>query len=97
MNLLHALPFGGARKSGIGRYKGEFGFYCFANIKSILVDKNSDKMEANWFPYTAEKYKIFSDFTASAYSPGIWSFIKAAFHGLKLEGYAKKLAKTGRK
>jgi acyl-CoA reductase-like NAD-dependent aldehyde dehydrogenase len=39
----HALPFGGAKQSGIGRYKGEFGFYCFANIKSMLVDKNSGK------------------------------------------------------
>ncbi|MCG8618243.1 MAG: aldehyde dehydrogenase family protein, partial [Desulfobacterales bacterium] len=34
----HALPFGGVQKSGFGRYKGEFGFYAFTNIKAILVD-----------------------------------------------------------
>jgi acyl-CoA reductase-like NAD-dependent aldehyde dehydrogenase len=89
----HALPFGGAKKSGIGRFKGEFGFYCFANIKSILVDKNSAKMEANWFPYTPRKFRLFTDLTTHIYSPGLWSFIKAAVSGLKLEGYVKKLGK----
>lgn len=86
----HALPFGGAKKSGIGRYKGKFGFYCFANIKSILVDKNSAKMEANWFPYTPRKFRLFTDLTTHIYSPGLWSFIKAAVSGLKLEGYVKR-------
>ena len=91
----HALPFGGSKKSGIGRYKGEFGFYCFANIKSILVDKNSGKMEANWFPYTRRKFELFTELTTNIYSPGVWSFIKAAVSGLKLEGYVKKLGKKG--
>jgi aldehyde dehydrogenase (NAD+) len=89
----HALPFGGAKKSGIGRYKGEFGFYCFANIKSILVDKDSNKMEANWFPYTPRKFRLFTELTTNIYTPGAWSFIKAAVSGLKLEGYVKKLGK----
>jgi aldehyde dehydrogenase (NAD+) len=89
----HALPFGGAKKSGIGRYKGEFGFYCFANIKSVLVDKDSGKMEANWFPYMPRKFRLFSDLTTHIYTPGIGSFLKAALSGLKLEGYVKKLGK----
>ncbi len=86
----HALPFGGAKKSGIGRYKGEFGFYCFANIKSILVDKDSGKMEANWFPYTRRKFQLFTELTTNIYSPGLLSFVKSAVSGLKLEGYVKK-------
>ncbi len=89
----HALPFGGAKKSGIGRYKGEFGFYCFANIKSILIDKNSRKMEANWFPYTRKKFSLFTELTTRIYSRGIVSFILAAISGLKLESYVGKLAK----
>jgi aldehyde dehydrogenase (NAD+) len=94
----HALPFGGVQKSGFGRYKGEFGFYAFANIKAVLIDQNSAKMEANWFPYTAKKYKIFSDLTRALYSPGrIGGLIKGAFFGLKLETYVKRLAKRGRK
>lgn len=90
----HALPFGGVRKSGFGRYKGEFGFYAFSNIKSILIDKNSKKMEANWFPYTPEKYALFSNLIRALYSKsGIFSYIKGAFHGLKLESYVSKLYK----
>ena len=93
----HALPFGGVGKSGFGRYKGEFGFYAFANIKSVLIDKNSRKMEANWFPYTSEKYRLFSNLTKALYSPGILSsYIKGAIYGLKLESYVGKLAKKGR-
>ncbi|MGA6925449.1 MAG: aldehyde dehydrogenase family protein [Desulfosarcina sp.] len=89
----HALPFGGSKKSGIGRYKGEFGFYCFANIKSILVDKNSNRMEANWFPYTRRKFELFTELTTRLYSPGLWSRGKGAVSGLKLEGYVKRLAR----
>ncbi|MBU1340081.1 MAG: aldehyde dehydrogenase family protein [Proteobacteria bacterium] len=93
----HALPFGGVQKSGFGRYKGEFGFYAFANIKSILIDKNSKKMEANWFPYTSKKYQLFSNLTKALYSPGkLSSYIMGAIHGLRLENYVGKLAKKGR-
>jgi acyl-CoA reductase-like NAD-dependent aldehyde dehydrogenase len=92
----HALPFGGAKKSGIGRYKGEFGFYCFANIKSILIDKNSRKLEANWFPYTKRKFKLFTDLTTRIYSRGIISTIRAAISGLRLESYVKKTARKNK-
>jgi aldehyde dehydrogenase (NAD+) len=93
----HALPFGGVGKSGFGRYKGEFGFYAFTNIKAVLIDKDSAKMEANWFPYTREKYTIFSDLTCALYSPGrISGWVKGAYHGLRLESYVKKLAKKNR-
>ncbi len=93
----HALPFGGVGKSGFGRYKGEFGFYAFTNIKAVLVDKDSKKMEANWFPYTAKKYRIFSDLTRALYSPGrISGLLGGAVHGIRLETYTAKLAKRGR-
>jgi hypothetical protein len=50
-------------------------------------------MEANWFPYTRRKYQLFTELTTRIYSPGIWSFLKAAVSGLRLEGYVKKLGK----
>ena len=92
----HALPFGGAKQSGIGRYKGAFGFTCFANVKSVLIDKNSSKMEANWFPYTPTKYRLLSDLTRNLYSPGAVSLIRGMITGLKLEHYVKKLGKHGK-
>jgi len=92
----HHLPFGGAKQSGIGRYKGAFGYTCFANVKSVLIDKNSSKMEANWFPYTPTKYRLLSDLTRQLYSPGPMSLLRGMITGLKLEHYVKKLGKHGK-
>ncbi len=93
----HNLPFGGAKQSGIGRYKGEWGFHCFSNIKSILEDKDSSKLEANWFPYDHKKYELFSMLTQNMYSDGLLSLVKGALTGMKLESYVGKVAKRRRK
>src|SRR5699024_10272679 len=50
-----ALPFGGVGESGSGRVKGVEGLRGMARSKAILIDKQSSKIEANWFPYTSEK------------------------------------------
>jgi acyl-CoA reductase-like NAD-dependent aldehyde dehydrogenase len=91
-----ALPFGGIKNSGFGRYKGEIGLHSFCNIKSVLIDKNSSKIESNWFPYTKEKYKLFSDLTINLFSAGVGSFLKFLISGLKLESYSNKIGKKGR-
>ena len=88
-----ALPFGGAKKSGFGRFKGAIGLHSFCNIKSVLIDKNSAKIESNWFPYTKEKYKLFPNMMIHLYSG---RFIRFALAGLKLESYSNKAGKKGR-
>ncbi|HSO86404.1 MAG TPA: aldehyde dehydrogenase family protein [Draconibacterium sp.] len=89
-----ALPFGGAKNSGFGRFKGEIGLHSFCNIKSVLIDKDSSKIESNWFPYTKEKYEMFSKMTEGLFT-GSW--IKFALTGMKLESYSNKAGKQGRK
>jgi aldehyde dehydrogenase (NAD+) len=91
-----ALPFGGIKNSGFGRYKGETGLHNFCNVKSVLIDKDSSNIETNWFPYTRKKYELFSEMTVNLFSKGIGSFVKFLINGLKLESYSNKVGKEGR-
>lgn len=88
----HHLPFGGVGESGMGRYKGKFGLYAFSNIKSVMIEPSSKKIEANWYPYTAEKYQLFSALTRSLFGrTGLRKWIGFAWHGLRLESLSQKL------
>lgn len=89
----HALPFGGVKNSGFGRFKGEFGFYSFSNVKSVIVDSMSSKIEANWYPYTPKKHQLFRQMMAGAFSKGLGSLVRFIVNGLSLESYSGKSAK----
>jgi delta 1-pyrroline-5-carboxylate dehydrogenase len=91
-----ALPFGGIKQSGFGRYKGEHGLHAFCNVKSVLVDKDSAKIEANWYPYTREKYRLFTDLMVNLFGRSPLRLLRFALAGMRLERYSKKAAKDGR-
>ncbi len=46
-----ALPFGGVKKSGFGRYHGPEGLLGFTHQKAIMVDRGWFDFEPFWFPY----------------------------------------------
>jgi len=91
-----ALPFGGTKQSGFGRYKGEFGLYSFSNIKSVIIDKNSAKIEANWYPYTPRKYNLFERLTLALFRGRKANIAKVAITGISLESYSAKVGRGGR-
>ncbi len=84
-----ALPYGGTKESGFGRYKGPHGLHAFSNIKSVLIDGTSQR-EIFWYPYSKEKYVLMSKMLDAIYDGGPLWLLKLLPTALKLQGMAKK-------
>ncbi len=85
-----ALPFGGVKDSGFGRYKGEEGLYAFSNIKAVLIDKPRKNPEAYWYPYSPKKYRLLSRVMDRVFEGGWKNLIHVALLGLRLDRLARR-------
>jgi acyl-CoA reductase-like NAD-dependent aldehyde dehydrogenase len=97
-----ALPFGGVKQSGFGRYKGEFGFYSFSNIKAIIREPMNSKIEANWYPFTPTKLGLFTGmmqglFGTRGFLASLRGFVRFAWNGIRLESHAIRAWREDRK
>ncbi len=85
-----ALPFGGTGQSGYGRVKGIEGLRAMTRSKAVLIDSQSKKIEANWYPYTRAKYRLFGELIGGLFGRGLGALLRFARAGLKLENLAQK-------
>lgn len=85
-----ALPFGGVGESGVGRWRGAAGLRGFCNATSVVIDKDGTKKEPNWYPYTARKYRQFSEMTTALFTDSPARLARFAALGTRLERYSQK-------
>lgn len=79
-----SLPFGGTKRSGMGRYHGPEGLRSFCRTLSVMVNRGVALRESNWFPYGKELYEslrvyldmFFSDKNAMAKLQGVWGYVR---------------------
>ena len=84
-----ALPFGGLKNSGFGRYKGDAGLHTFCNVKSIISGPNNKVIEPHWYPFTRSKSDTFPRLMKAFFSrPRKW--IQFALVGMKIDSLGNK-------
>lgn len=79
-----ALPFGGAKQSGIGRYHGSYGLHAFSNIKAVMYEKGSKDQDIQWYPFRIDKYRRFLTTFKSLFSEKTSQKIKGLPNMIKL-------------
>ena len=84
------LPFGGVRDSGFGRYKGEAGLHAFSNIKAVIIDTKTNRLEPYWFPYSPQKFGYMTQVIDRIFKGGVVSLLKTIGVSLKLEKLTRR-------
>ena len=62
----------------------------FTRSKAVLIDQSSSKIEANWYPYTQEKFRRFEKFIDALYTSKWLPAVPIFWHGLRLEAFSQR-------
>ncbi len=58
-----------------------------------MYDKNSRRIEPNWYPYTKRKYDLFQAVVKSYFRGGLLNLAASIINALKLQQYGDKVGR----
>ena len=78
-------PWGGMKKSGIGRTRARFGLMEMVQVKYTSYDKGGNKTNIWWFPYDKSTREIANQAILLLFANSLWGKIRSLFRliGLK--------------
>lgn len=76
-------PWGGVKESGFGKTRGAEGLLNMTRTKHVARDRFGLRDAPVWFPYTAEKYRTFSDLIPVLFGSSASKRVRAGVRGIK--------------
>jgi len=76
-------PWGGVKESGFGKTRGAEGLLNMTRTKHVARDRFGLRDAPVWFPYTAEKYRTFSDLIPVLFGSSASERVRAGVRGIK--------------
>lgn len=76
-------PWGGVKESGFGKTRGAEGLLSMTRTKHVSRDRFNLRDAPVWFPYSADKYRTFSDLIPVVFGSSASRRVKAGLRGIK--------------
>ncbi len=75
-------PWGGVKLSGFGKSRGAEGLLEMSRVKHVAFDRFNLRDAPQWYPYSAEKYRLLSDLIPALFDLGSARRLRAGLDGL---------------
>ena len=77
------VPWGGVKDSGHGKTRGPQGPLEMSRVKHVSFEKYNLRDTPAWFPYSADKYRVLSDFVPALFGVSPVRRVRAGLRGVR--------------
>jgi len=85
-------PWGGFRKSGIGRTRCHIGLLEMVQVKYVSYDRGKNKINPWWFPYDQDSIKFADQAVQLLFSDRLIAKVKSLFRLIKINKFVKNVS-----